>query len=233
MKKITLGIIIVFLMVLVAIVVFGVYKFNFTNDDIHAACTEEAKICPDGSAVGRTGPKCEFVPCPIENDQTVGAFSETEARAIAENICIKGGEALLAGRYNENSKTWWFDANLNATRQGCNPACVVSEETKTAEINWRCTGLIVPHEADADIIRQLFAQKYPKYATTVSVNILQETEGHKRGQVSFVVGEPGGIFLVAEIDGQWQIVFDGNGAIPCDLAQYGFPSEMLSDCAEY
>ena len=27
------------------------------------ACTEEAKICPDGSAVGRTGPNCQFV-CP-------------------------------------------------------------------------------------------------------------------------------------------------------------------------
>ncbi|MEK7066372.1 MAG: TspO/MBR family protein, partial [Patescibacteria group bacterium] len=29
-------------------------------------CTLEAKICPDGSAVGRTGPNCEFSPCPGE-----------------------------------------------------------------------------------------------------------------------------------------------------------------------
>ncbi len=28
------------------------------------ACTQEAKICPDGSSVGRTGPNCEFSPCP-------------------------------------------------------------------------------------------------------------------------------------------------------------------------
>lgn len=28
------------------------------------ACTQEAKICPDGSSVGRTGPNCEFTPCP-------------------------------------------------------------------------------------------------------------------------------------------------------------------------
>jgi len=27
------------------------------------ACTRDAKVCPDGSAVGRTGPRCEFV-CP-------------------------------------------------------------------------------------------------------------------------------------------------------------------------
>lgn len=28
------------------------------------ACTQEAKICPDGSSVGRSGPNCEFSPCP-------------------------------------------------------------------------------------------------------------------------------------------------------------------------
>ncbi len=28
------------------------------------ACTLDAKICPDGSAVGRVGPNCEFAPCP-------------------------------------------------------------------------------------------------------------------------------------------------------------------------
>lgn len=31
------------------------------------ACTLEAKICPDGSYVGRTGPNCEFAPCPQDN----------------------------------------------------------------------------------------------------------------------------------------------------------------------
>ena len=69
-------------------------------------------------------------------------FNEAEARAIAEKSCIKGGEALGPGVYNPNSKTWWFDANLNATQPGCNPACMVSEQTKIAEINWRCTGLL-------------------------------------------------------------------------------------------
>ncbi len=28
------------------------------------ACTMEAMVCPDGSAVGRTGPNCAFAPCP-------------------------------------------------------------------------------------------------------------------------------------------------------------------------
>ena len=28
-------------------------------------CTMDAMICPDGTAVGRTGPNCEFSPCPV------------------------------------------------------------------------------------------------------------------------------------------------------------------------
>lgn len=36
------------------------------NNSSSSACTLEAKICPDGSSVGRTGPNCEFAPCPTE-----------------------------------------------------------------------------------------------------------------------------------------------------------------------
>lgn len=38
--------------------------YNFTENESQTACTMDAKICPDGSAVGRSGPKCEFAPCP-------------------------------------------------------------------------------------------------------------------------------------------------------------------------
>jgi len=45
---------------------------------------------------------------------------------------------------NEITGTWWVDINVNPKKEGCNPACVVDVVNKTAEINWRCTGLIVP-----------------------------------------------------------------------------------------
>jgi hypothetical protein len=35
------------------------------------ACTQEAKICPDGTAVGRSGPNCDFAQCPSAQNQTV------------------------------------------------------------------------------------------------------------------------------------------------------------------
>lgn len=34
------------------------------NGDDPIACTMDAKQCPDGSYVGRSGPNCEFAPCP-------------------------------------------------------------------------------------------------------------------------------------------------------------------------
>lgn len=34
------------------------------------ACTADAKVCPDGSYVGREGPNCEFAPCPNETRMT-------------------------------------------------------------------------------------------------------------------------------------------------------------------
>src|SRR3990167_2271393 len=36
------------------------------DDGSPVACTMEAKICPDATSIGRTGPKCEFAACPGE-----------------------------------------------------------------------------------------------------------------------------------------------------------------------
>lgn len=216
------------------------------------ACTEEAKLCPDGSAVGRTGPNCEFAACPVvENTSTsvcggwnqvreticqcsgkyekpscpadvmcdsgdyfchgtcgeckcyegpewkgvpcpgenaggsAGTTPETNAElcgnmtlAEAERIakasecgdrlkngcacpknyrqeedtctpeCYYGTPRCLAPSIqcekshfcNEGTGTWWI--NLDITKEGCAPACVIHTDTKQAEINWRCTGLV-------------------------------------------------------------------------------------------
>lgn len=43
---------------------FWVVNTRMVNAPDEKACTQEAKLCPDGSAVGRTGPNCEFAACP-------------------------------------------------------------------------------------------------------------------------------------------------------------------------
>jgi len=56
------------IIVIVIILLAGVAYLVFIN--INKAkpisCTQEAKLCSDGSAVGRTGPNCEFATCPEE-----------------------------------------------------------------------------------------------------------------------------------------------------------------------
>jgi hypothetical protein len=43
------------------------------------ACTQEAKICPDGSTVGRVGPNCEFASCPpIATGGNLKTFSDSK-----------------------------------------------------------------------------------------------------------------------------------------------------------
>src|SRR5512136_851484 len=70
-------------------------------------------------------------------------MSLAEAQQIAlQSDCMQVGRLKDTAVYNPNSNTWWID--LDATARGCNPACVVNVVTKTAEVNWRCTGAAVP-----------------------------------------------------------------------------------------
>ncbi len=51
---------------LIAVVIGSLWVANVrvAQAPTEQACTQEAKLCPDGSAVGRTGPNCEFAECP-------------------------------------------------------------------------------------------------------------------------------------------------------------------------
>jgi len=40
---------------------------DIPDDSIGVGCPEDAKICPDGSTVGRISPSCDFAPCPSDN----------------------------------------------------------------------------------------------------------------------------------------------------------------------
>ena len=57
----------IILTVLVFILVGAMYSYVSKNKPVQKACTLEAKICPDGSSVGRTGPNCDFAACPSQS----------------------------------------------------------------------------------------------------------------------------------------------------------------------
>lgn len=69
MSKKTIAILLVIL-ILITVIIVRISKKPISNssskptEDNQVVCTMEAKLCPDGSSVGRSGPKCEFTSCP-------------------------------------------------------------------------------------------------------------------------------------------------------------------------
>ncbi|HBD24665.1 MAG: hypothetical protein A2566_02985 [Candidatus Zambryskibacteria bacterium RIFOXYD1_FULL_40_13] len=62
MNKITSNVLIALILLLGFTAVVSAENRNPSTGGV--MCTQEAKQCPDGSYVGRTGPRCEFAKCP-------------------------------------------------------------------------------------------------------------------------------------------------------------------------
>lgn len=61
------------------------------------ACTQEAKQCPDGSYVGRTGPKCEFAACPdVSANSHKVLFKCAEGKSITATFKEGGVEFYVS-----------------------------------------------------------------------------------------------------------------------------------------
>ncbi len=89
----------------------------------------------------------------FEEQEDVGPkLPKDKAYKIADDSeeCSMAGIAKEDHVYNEITKTWWIDLEREPEleKDGCNPACVVNEETLEAEVNWRCTGLIPEEEIE-------------------------------------------------------------------------------------
>jgi len=136
-----------------------VVKDEDSTASINWRCTgsileDETSTCKtEGESLGAVIPDNDAQCCdglqPYIEDGMVGTrgvcvkLNEEEARtaANATDTCTKEGALKsTTGLFNENSKTWWFD--IDVEKEGCNPACVVKDEDSTIKVNWRCTGLI-------------------------------------------------------------------------------------------
>jgi hypothetical protein len=63
------------------------------------SCTMEAKLCDDGSSVGRTGPNCEFTACPenkLPRGYTLKSYS---VEKIMETSCAKNNDCQTPDEY--------------------------------------------------------------------------------------------------------------------------------------
>lgn len=86
-----------------------------------------------------TGTEAKSICC-VPKEGSDGLSFEQALAIASVSECADKGTFGTEYIYNPNSRTWWIDIDMDAP--GCSPACVISEDTKTAEINWRCTGLV-------------------------------------------------------------------------------------------
>ncbi|MFH1546239.1 MAG: hypothetical protein ABIE14_02595 [Patescibacteria group bacterium] len=67
-------------------------------------CTEDAKVCPDGSTVGRVGPDCEFATCSNEEDVGVQVSCQNHP---GPDFCLGGIDDTIASGVDKNGCTIW------------------------------------------------------------------------------------------------------------------------------
>lgn len=154
-----IALILIFLIATGVLATGGAYYFFYQKTQKQVACTMEAKICPDGSAVGRIGPNCEFAACPdlknglLKGKLTIGPLCPVEpCQATALNpytsrkIILQNqtGEFFKLITLKEDGS---FETEIGAgiyvlslsdcSFLGCNrslPKTVIIESGKTTEI---------------------------------------------------------------------------------------------------
>ncbi len=89
------------------------------------ACTMEAKLCPDGSAIGRTGPNCEFAACPgqIKGKISIGPLCPVEPCSVTVPNPYVSRQIMLEPQDNQiSSSTIYIEINSDGTFQQTVPA---------------------------------------------------------------------------------------------------------------
>jgi len=93
-RRLIISVFVVVLGVLIIAAAAGAYWYFSKSKPV--ACTEEAKICPDGSFVGRAGPNCEFAECPSGTNDGQNCIQViTPAKNLATGECKEFGNPCI------------------------------------------------------------------------------------------------------------------------------------------
>lgn len=95
MRELLIGVV---LLVLVGIAGFF-YRNAMERPGPITACTKEAKVCPDGSVVGRTGPACEFAACPTSSNAGDIGLTYTVPEGYVADENAYGAEPTLVAAF--------------------------------------------------------------------------------------------------------------------------------------
>jgi len=101
------------------------------------------------------------------------------------------------------------------TSRSVSPSSPTQENVKPTQIS------------DEAAIREALADRLGAKADDLTIVIDQNTDTHAKG------GVDNGFFLAAKVNGEWQIVADGQAMPDCQvLDQYRFPPSMVPECSD-
>jgi len=110
--------------ILIATGSIGAYFFTAKQSPkAPVACTQEAKLCPDGSTVTRTGPNCEFTECPIaklgngqeempkDNGGPIVVRGDLELSCKSNQYPTSPYASIRSGYFKKDSQVYFHDGN--------------------------------------------------------------------------------------------------------------------------
>jgi hypothetical protein len=139
-NQINLGIKIIVPLILAAILVTGGVVLVTRSVPRQVACTQEAKQCPDGSYVGRSGPSCQFAACPSPSPTPTPSpldCNGPDSGCPSGYTCIqKCGPPVV--RVDDPPPGYYCELNAVAAKPRMCPICLASNTriaTPDGEIN--------------------------------------------------------------------------------------------------
>lgn len=105
------------------------------------ACTMEAMQCPDGSYVGRTGPKCEFAKCPEINPSpkpNPSPVPKTTGEKITRKVGEQEGSFLIQKINRDSVEGLWYQSYPVARGEGTPKTLYIGDD-----IGYACEGISI------------------------------------------------------------------------------------------
>lgn len=128
-------------------------KRNAVEESEVASCTQEAKLCPDGSYVGRSGLKCEFAPCSKES--LIRVFSPIANTEVTSPLLILG----------EARGFWFFEASFPVFLVDWDGR-IIAQGIATAQDEWM-TEDFVPFTAKLEFQKPEFIGDFSKHGALI------------------------------------------------------------------
>lgn len=170
------------------------------------ACTQDAKQCPDGSYVSRTGPDCEFAPCPLSSqapsldnpqDKQSKPTNDTATWKIYRNdkfsyeVKYPSDWEIVEAKQRIGTESVWTGSILIEEEKEIQKVSFVNKSGKFSQGWFEIRVLENPDRSD---LSQWMARNKPENATSISNTLLNGL--HAKTLFISTLSYPGNIGIV-------------------------------------